>query len=47
MNHFVWVDGLEVRLDFERSKFSFVGAGDFFNFIADSFRDSSVDEVRF
>ena len=47
MNHFIWVDRSEVRLDSETSKFSFVGAGGFFRFITDGFRDGSVDEVGF
>ena len=46
MNQFVWVEGLKVRLNSEALKFSFVGSGDFFNFIADGFSDSAVDEVR-
>ena len=36
-----------MRLDSEAPKFSFVGARDLFIFIADDFRDSSVDEVGF
>ena len=40
MNHFVWVAVW-------KSASSFVGAGGFFSFIADSFRDISVDEGGF
>ena len=47
MNSFVWVKELKVRVDSEATKFFFVGSGDFFLFIDDGFRDSSVDEVGF
>ena len=47
MNHFVWVDGSEVRLDSETPQFSFMGAGDFFRLISDGSCYSSGDEVGF
>ena len=47
VHHFVWVGGLKMRLDSVVPKFYFKGSGHCYNFITDSFRDSSVDKVGF